>query len=135
MATRIVPIQCLVAVAALVLTGNGVIDPADGRLTPRRRRIRRGGSEGTARTIEHVRTLVAELEAQAERQRSELRMTEATLGRGRICWPNSKAAGGAARRTAPNGPRLFRPKNGEASQNKPPPRRSNGRGPTTGRTI
>ena len=79
---------------ALVLTGNGV-DLSGGRKAHAQGAAASGEGEvkGEARTIEQVRTLVAELEAQAERQRSELRMTEATLVRARICWPNSKAAG------------------------------------------
>jgi hypothetical protein len=84
MAARIVPIQCLVAVVALVLTGNGV-DLSGGRKAHAQGAAASGEGEvkGAARTIEQVRTLVAELEAQAERQRSELRMTEATLVRAR----------------------------------------------------
>lgn len=83
MATRSVPTQCAVMMAALALTGNG-IGLSGGRPAHAQGAAPSGeGSEGPARTIEEVRGLVAELEAQAERQRSQLRMSEASLRRAR----------------------------------------------------
>ncbi len=84
MATRFARIPCFVAVVALVLTGSG--DGLSGGRTAHAQgdsASGEGGVNGSRRTIEQVRRLVAELEAQAERQRTELRMTEATLGRAR----------------------------------------------------
>ena len=83
MAARIVRIQFLVAVAALVLTGEGIGSIRRPEVSGTGRCIRRGGLNGAAGTIEQARSLVAELEAQVERQRSELRLTEATLRRAR----------------------------------------------------
>ena len=83
MAGRIVRIQYLVAVATWVLTGEG-FDPCGGwKAHAQDAASGEVGPNGSARAIEQARSLVAELEAQAERQRSELRMTEATLGRAR----------------------------------------------------
>ena len=133
MAARIVRIQFLVAVAALVLTGEG-IGLSGGRKSQAQDAASGGGGlNGAAGTIEQARSLVAELEAQVERQRSELRLTEATLRRAGACWRSLKAIGGAARRDTPNGTPHFRPRNGVASRSKPPPRTRNGRGPTTKR--
>jgi hypothetical protein len=81
MATRIVRIQCRIVVAALVLTG---IAPSARRPAHAQSAAASGeGAKGSARTIEEVRGLVAELEVHAERQRSQLQMTEASLRRAR----------------------------------------------------
>jgi hypothetical protein len=95
MATRIVPIPCLVAVTTFVLTGNGVglsggpQARAQGAAQSRERE-----PKGTPKTIGQVRGLVADLEAQAERQRTELRMTEAALGRARNLLAELEGDGG-----------------------------------------
>lgn len=83
MATRIVRIQCLTVVAASVLALNG--EGLSGARPAHAQSAVASGEEvtGSARTIEEVRGLVAELEAHAERQRSQLQMTEASLRRAR----------------------------------------------------
>src|SRR6476660_8728792 len=77
-----VPSLSTVMTSALVLTGIG-IGISGGRSHAQTNAPSGEGAKGSVRTIEEVRGLVAELEAQVERQRSQLQMTEASLRRAR----------------------------------------------------
>ena len=76
-------IRTAVVMAASVLIGNG-IDLRGGRQAYAQSAAPSGAEvKASARTIEEVRGLVAELDAHAERQRLQLQMIEASLRRAR----------------------------------------------------
>jgi hypothetical protein len=83
MTTRIVHIRCLVAVTAFVLAQDGAC--RSGRWEAQAQSPTGSGEDvkRSARAIEEARGLVVELEAQVQRQRSQLQMTEASLRRAR----------------------------------------------------
>ena len=92
MNNRVLRIPRLVT-AALALMGSGDVLSSGRSAHAQGAASEEGAVKGSARTIAQARSLVMELEAQAERRRSELRATEATLRRGGSCSKNWRRAG------------------------------------------
>ena len=85
MAHQFKRISCLFAVAVSVLACGAAALPGDPPAPAQVNDPSGDKATGSARTIEEVRGLVAELEAHVERQRSQLETTEASLKRVSPC--------------------------------------------------